>query len=97
MVAKVGAKLRKTKRFATMTTEMTSQQILEQEFLLNEFGDEYALYCESVPPLLPLGLKQRPVESIRTGSFNLSTALTFERMTLVWQVLIWAVLLWKAS
>jgi protein-S-isoprenylcysteine O-methyltransferase Ste14 len=71
--------------------------ILEQEFLCDEFGEEYSLYCETVPPLLPVGLKQRTVESIRTGSFNLSTALKFERMTLVWQVLIWAVLLWKAS
>lgn len=71
--------------------------VLEQEFLLSEFGEEYALYCETVPALLPLGFKNRTVESIRRGRFNLAIALTFERMTLVWQVLIWAVLLWKAS
>jgi protein-S-isoprenylcysteine O-methyltransferase Ste14 len=70
---------------------------LEQEFLLKEFGEEYSQYCETVPALLPTGLRQRTREGIRRGSFNLSTALTFERMTLVWQVLIWAVLLWKAS
>lgn len=69
--------------------------VLEQEFLLQEFGQDYALYCETVPALIPSGWKQRTVESIRRGSFNLTTALRFERMTLIWQVLIWAVLLWK--
>ena len=71
--------------------------ILEQEFLLQEFGEDFALYCDSVPALIPSGLRQRTAQSIRKGSFNLTTALTFERMTLVWQVLIWAVLLWKVN
>lgn len=71
--------------------------VLEQEFLMTEFGEEYTQYCETVPALLPVGFRQRTREGIKRGSFNLSTALTFERMTLVWQVLIWAVLLWKAS
>ena len=71
--------------------------ILEQEFLLQEFGEDFALYCDSVPALIPSGLRQRTAQSTRKGSFNLTTALTFERMTLVWQVLIWAVLLWKVN
>ena len=71
--------------------------ILEQEFLLQEFGEDFALYCDSVPALIPSGLRQKTAQSIRKGSFNLTTALTFERMTLVWQVLIWAVLLWKVN
>jgi hypothetical protein len=64
---------------------------------LQEFGEDFALYCDSVPALIPSGLRQRTAQSIRKGSFNLTTALTFERMTLVWQVLIWAVLLWKVK
>lgn len=71
--------------------------ILEQEFLLEEFGADYDLYCQTVPPLIPTGLKQRTLEEVRKGSFSLSTALTFERSTLTWQVLIWAVLLWKVQ
>ena len=65
--------------------------------ILQEFGEDFALYCDSVPALIPSGLRQRTAQSIRKGSFNLTTALTFERMTLVWQVLIWAVLLWKVN
>ncbi len=71
--------------------------ILEQDFLEGEFGDDYALYCQTVPALIPLGFKERTLKEIRRGEFSLSRALTFERMTLVWQVLIWAVLLWKAN
>lgn len=71
--------------------------VLEQEFLLGEFGEDYTLYCESVPALIPISLKERTREQIRRGDFSLVRALTFERMTLIWQVLIWAVLLWKAS
>lgn len=71
--------------------------ILEQDFLLQEFGEEYRLYRETVPALLPIGFHIRTAESIRRGDFSLSRALTFERMTLIWQVLIWAILLWKAS
>lgn len=71
--------------------------VLEQEFLLQEFGDSYSLYCRSVPALIPLGLKVRTHEQIRQGDFSLSRALTFERMTLIWQVLIWLILVWKAN
>ena len=68
---------------------------LEQEFLAEQFGEDYQLYCQTVPSLLPTSWKQRTVEQIRVGDFSLSRALTFERMTLVWQVLIWSVLVWK--
>lgn len=68
---------------------------LEQEFLLQQFGDDYELYCQSVPSLIPTGLRQRTVEEIRKGDFSLSRALQFEKMTLVWQVLIWAILVVK--
>lgn len=68
---------------------------LEQEFLLQQFGDDYALYCQSVPSLIPGGLRQRAVEAIRKGDFSLSRGLQFEKMTLVWQVLIWAILVVK--
>lgn len=71
--------------------------ILEQEFLAQEFGEAYELYCQTVPALVPLGFKERTAADIRRGDFSLSRALTFERMTLLWQVLIWAVLLWKAN
>ncbi len=71
--------------------------VLEQEFLLKEFGEDYALYCETVPALIPVGLRQHSREQIRRGDVSLDRALKFERMTLIWQVLIWAVLLWKAS
>lgn len=71
--------------------------VLEQEFLLGEFGEDYALYCETVPALIPVGFRQQSREQIRGGDFSLARALKFERMTLIWQVLIWAVLLWKAS
>jgi protein-S-isoprenylcysteine O-methyltransferase Ste14 len=70
--------------------------ILEQEFLQGEFGEDYNLYCRTVPALVPTGIQERTLQQIRRGNFSLSRALTFERMTLVWQVLIWAVLLWKA-
>lgn len=70
--------------------------ILEQEFLQGEFGHDYTLYCETVPALMPTGFEQRTLEQIRRGDFSLTRALTFERMTLVWQTLIWAILLWKA-
>ena len=70
--------------------------VLEQEFLAGEFGEDYNLYCQTVPALLPLGFQQRTLEQIRKGEFSLGRALTFERMTIIWQVLIWAILLWKA-
>ena len=69
--------------------------ILEQEFLSQEFGGDYDLYCQTVPALIPNGFKQRTLEEVRKGEFSLPTALTFERMTLVWQVLIWVFLYWK--
>ena len=71
--------------------------ILEQEFLLGEFGQDYTLYCQTVPALIPAGFKERTLEQIRRGDFSLSRALSHESSTLVWQVLIWALLLWKAK
>lgn len=71
--------------------------ILEQEFLSSEFGQDYDLYCQTVPALVPMSLKERTLEQIRRGDFSLPRALTHERSTLVWQVLIWAVLVWKAK
>ncbi len=68
---------------------------LEQEFLAEQFGDSYQLYCQAVPSLLPTGFHSRTVAEIRQGDFSLGRALQFERMTLVWQVLIWAILVWK--
>lgn len=68
---------------------------LEQEFLLEQFGENYQLYCQSVPSLLPLSLRSGTAAEIRHGDFSLGRALQFERMTLLWQVLIWAVLVWK--
>ena len=68
---------------------------LEQEFLSEEFGEDYALYCQTVPSLVPTGQQSRTVDKIRQGDFSLGRALQFERMTLVWQVLIWAILVWK--
>ena len=69
--------------------------VLEQEFLLQEFGSDYEEYCRSVPSLLPSGLHQRTVGDLRQGDFSLPRALQFERMTLVWQALIWAILVVK--
>jgi hypothetical protein len=69
--------------------------ILEQEFLSGEFGDDFALYCQSVPALVPTGLRQKTEDKVRRGEFSLNRALTFERTTLMWQGLIWAFLLWK--
>jgi len=71
--------------------------ILEQEFLAEEFGEDYHLYRQTVPALVPLGITVRTTEQIRRGDFSLGRALTFERMTLMWQVLIWAVLWWKVK
>lgn len=71
--------------------------ILEQEFLSQEFGQDYTLYCQTVPALLPVGLKQRTIESVKKGDFNLQRALKFERMTLVWQALIWVILMSKVQ
>lgn len=71
--------------------------ILEQEFLLQEFGEDYDLYCQTVPPLIPTGFHQRTLEEVKKGSFSLPRALTFERSTLTWQALIWAILIWKAN
>ena len=68
---------------------------LEQEFLAEQFGDSYQLYCQTVPSLLPTGLRSRTMAEIRQGDFSLGRALQFARMTLVWQVLIWAILVWK--
>lgn len=68
---------------------------LEQEFLAGEFGEDYSLYCQTVPALFPSGMKERTLKQIRRGEFSITRALSFERMTLVWQVLIWATLLWK--
>lgn len=69
--------------------------LLEQEFLSEEFGGDYDLYCQTVPALIPTGLRQRTLKEVRKGEFSLPRALTFERMTLVWQVLIWVFLYWK--
>lgn len=69
--------------------------VLEQEFLLSQFGSDYELYCQTVPSLLPTGFRQRTLEQIRRGDFSLSRALRFERMTLVWQILIWSILVLK--
>lgn len=69
--------------------------VLEQEFLLEQFGSDYELYCQSVPALVPSGFRQRTLEPIRRGDFSLGRALQFERMTLVWQGLIWTILVCK--
>lgn len=69
--------------------------VLEQQFLLGQFGSDYELYCQTVPSLLPNGFRQRTLEQIRRGDFSLSRALQFERMTLVWQALIWSILVFK--
>ncbi len=69
--------------------------VLEQEFLSEQFGESYDLYCQTVPSLLPTGLREQTMTEIRQGDFSLGRALQFERMTLVWQVLIWAILVWK--
>jgi protein-S-isoprenylcysteine O-methyltransferase Ste14 len=69
--------------------------VLEQEFLLEQFGSDYELYCQTVPSLIPRGLRPRTREQIRRGDFSLTRALQFERMTLIWQGLIWAVLACK--
>jgi protein-S-isoprenylcysteine O-methyltransferase Ste14 len=68
---------------------------LEQEYLHGQFGDDYALYCQTVPSLVPTGFRQRTLEQIRRGDFSLGRALQFERMTLVWQALIWSILVLK--
>jgi protein-S-isoprenylcysteine O-methyltransferase Ste14 len=69
--------------------------VLEQQFLLGQFGSDYEMYCQTVPSLLPGGFRQRTLEQIRRGDFSLSRALQFERMTLVWQALIWSILVFK--
>lgn len=66
---------------------------LEEEFLEEQFGEEYRRYRAEVPALLPRRLKARA----GVGSFCLSRALTFEKSTLMWLVLIWATLYWKTS
>lgn len=69
--------------------------VLEQEYLLEQFGADYEQYCREVPSLIPSGLRQRTAGALRRGDFSLSRALQFERMTLVWQALIWAILVVK--
>jgi hypothetical protein len=69
--------------------------VLEQEFLRQQFGCDYELYCQTVPSLLPAGFRQRTLEQVRRGDFSLGRALQFERMTLIWQALIWAILVLK--
>lgn len=66
--------------------------VLEQEFLAQQFGEDYALYCRSVPALLPVSWRPRTHAALRQGDFCLARAFRFERMTLVWQLLIWIVL-----
>lgn len=68
---------------------------LEQEFLLEQFGSDYDQYCQTVPSLIPTGIRQKTLEPIRKGDFSLSRALQFEKMTLIWQVLIWSILVFK--
>lgn len=69
--------------------------IYEQEYLLLKFEEDYALYCQSVPALLPRINSKGMLESIKKGSFCLDRALRFERSTLMWQVIIWAILIFK--
>lgn len=71
--------------------------LLEQEFLEEQFGQEYREYCASVPALLPTGGSVHRSRWVGRGSFDLGRALTFERSTLIWQALIWAVLFFKTS
>lgn len=66
---------------------------LEEEFLEEQFGDEYCRYRMQVPAILPRSFR---VQRGR-GSFSLSTALAYERMTLIWLCLIWTVLFLKVS
>jgi protein-S-isoprenylcysteine O-methyltransferase Ste14 len=69
--------------------------VLEQEFLLQQFGADYEHYCNTVPSLIPLRISHGAMEELRRGEFSLARALRFERMTLLWQVLIWAILVMK--
>lgn len=69
--------------------------VLEQEFLLEQFGDDYRSYCQTVPSLIPTGIRQQTLEPIRRGDFCLARALQFEKMTLIWQALIWTILFFK--
>ncbi len=71
--------------------------MLEQDFLLQEFGEDYSLYSQTVPALIPRLQTSEKLQAIAKGRFDMMRALTFERVTLVWQVLIWAILLWKAQ
>ncbi len=66
---------------------------LEEEFLEEQFGNEYRSYRERVPAILP---RSFAVKEGR-GSFSLSTALAFERVTLMWLVLIWTALFLKVT
>ena len=66
---------------------------LEEEFLEEQFGDEYRSYRQRVPAILPRSFWVREGR----GSFSMTTALTFERATLMWLVLIWTVLFLKVT
>lgn len=71
--------------------------VLEEEFLLERFGEDYGRYCEAVPALLPRRLPRTADGGSSSLGFSLERALRFERTTLMWQVLIWAILVWKVE